>query len=217
MGHLSLVTSLDEWRALKARHKLSTPAEEELVLQGQRLWLMPQELVYIPIKFQAWQHGAVRLDDAGAAEHAPLPAPGSMPAKELAALPIARRTIQLSVLNVKQELVQGLELCVRPQPHVLDQTFRFHQSEHEFLKTTIRLQGVRWHASAALQQVPPSMPSSWGSSHHAPPPAPLPIDSLSRDQPVWVRCSDPDAVAGVHEQRDATAPLEVYLLWLGVR
>jgi hypothetical protein len=26
---------------------------------------------------------------------------------------------------------------------------------------------------------------------------------------VWVRCSDPDAVAGVHEQRDATAPLEV--------
>ena len=53
MGHLSLVTSLDEWRALKARHKLSTPAEEELVLQGQRLWLMPQELVYIPIKFQA--------------------------------------------------------------------------------------------------------------------------------------------------------------------
>jgi hypothetical protein len=33
----------------------------------------------------------------------------------------------LSVLNVKQELVQGLELCVRPQPYVLDQTFRFHQ------------------------------------------------------------------------------------------
>ena len=24
-----------------------------------------------------------------------------------------------------------------------------------------------------------------------------------------MRCSDPDAVAGVHEQRDATAPLEV--------
>ena len=102
MGHLSLVTSLDEWRALKARHKLTTPAEEELVLQGQRLWLMPQELVYIPIKFQAWQHGAVRLDDAAAAADAPLPAPGSMPAKELAALPIARRTIQLSVLNVRQ-------------------------------------------------------------------------------------------------------------------
>ena len=72
------------------------------MLQGQRLWLMPQELVYIPIKFQAWQHGAVRLDDAAAAADAPLPAPGSMPAKELASLPIARRTIQLSVLNVRQ-------------------------------------------------------------------------------------------------------------------
>ena len=145
------------------------------MLQGQRLWLMPQELVYIPIKFQAWQHGAVRLDDA-TADNPHLPAPGSMPAKELAALPIARRTIMLSVLNVKQELVQGLELCVRPQPYVLDQTFRFHQSEHEFLKTTIRLQGVRWHASAALQQVPPSMPSSW-ANHHAPPPAPLPCST----------------------------------------
>ena len=55
------------------------------MLQGQRLWLMPQELVYIPIKFQAWQHGAVRLDDSAAAESPPLPAPGSMPAKELAA------------------------------------------------------------------------------------------------------------------------------------
>ena len=39
--------------AMQARHKLSTPAEEELVLQGRQLWLMPQELVYIPIKFQA--------------------------------------------------------------------------------------------------------------------------------------------------------------------
>lgn len=39
---LSIVTDINEWRALKARAGLSTPAEERLVLQGSRLWLMPQ-------------------------------------------------------------------------------------------------------------------------------------------------------------------------------
>ena len=65
-------------------------------------------------------------------------------------MPLARRTIRVRVLNVKAEGVGMLELRVRPQPYVIDQTFRFHQSEHEFLKTTIRLSPVRWHASAVL-------------------------------------------------------------------
>ena len=196
-GHLSLVTSVDEWRALKVRHNLNTPAEEELVLQGQRLWLMPQELVYIPIKFQAWQHGAVLLDDVS--DEPPSFSPGELPAKELAALPIARRTIGVNVLNVKQELVTSLELRVRPLPFVIDQTFRFHQSENEFLKTTVRLQGVRWHASGMLQQPLPGTRSI----------PPRPADEHSGDQPVWTMCSDPDVVTGVHEQCDATSPLEV--------
>ena len=196
-GQLSLVTSVEEWRALKARHKLNTPAEQELVLHGQRLWLMAQELVYIPIKFQAWQHGAVLLDDVS--DEPPRFSAGDLPAKELAALPIARRTIGVNVLNVKQELVTALELRVRPQPFVIDQTFRFHQSENEFLKTTIRLQGVRWHASGTLQHDSPG-------TRLIPP---LPVDKLSSDQPVWTRCSDPDVVTAVHEQRDAMSPLQV--------
>ena len=78
----------------------------------------------------------------------------------MAALPIARRTISVSVLNVKQELVQGLELRVRPQPYVLDQTFRFHQSEDEFLKTTIRLQVQPLHPPAAQSRAPPLTPAA---------------------------------------------------------
>ena len=67
-------------------------------------------------------------------------------------MPLVRRTLTLRVLNVKSETVGALELRVRPQPYVVDQTFRFHQSEHEFLKTTIRMAPVRWHASAPLPQ-----------------------------------------------------------------
>ena len=52
LGHLSLITAVDEWRALKAIHGLTTPVEDNLLLHGRQLWLQAQELVYIPIKFQ---------------------------------------------------------------------------------------------------------------------------------------------------------------------
>jgi hypothetical protein len=71
------------------------------------LWLMPQELVYIPFKFQAWQHGAVRPG----ATHAPPTAAhtaggaagGGGSTGGGAADPIPRRAIAVSVLNVQRE------------------------------------------------------------------------------------------------------------------
>jgi len=93
---------------------------------------------------------------------------------------------------------------------VIDQTFRFHQSENEFLKTTIRLQGVRWHSTGLL-----ATPLHADASDHVPP-APLPFSAAPTalgtsyaPQPVWVRTSDPDVVAGVHEQRTPNDPIEV--------
>lgn len=54
------------------------------------------------------------------------------------------------------------------------------------------------------------------SGSHGHPPAPLPfsaapstIGSSYAPQPVWVRTSDPDVVAGVHEQRVPTDPVEI--------
>jgi len=49
------------------------------------------------------------------------------------------------------------------------------------------------------------LPTHWG-----PPPPPLPLSSLA-PQPVWISCSDPDVVAGVHERRQPTDPTEVSL------
>jgi nephrocystin-4 len=143
---------------------------------------------------------------------------------EVAAQPLGKRTLIVRVLNVQSETVGALELRVRPQPYVVDQTFRFHQSEHEFLKTTIRMASVRWHASSAL---PHHLPAQHGGLTGAPPPTGPTVHGFSAaavagvaggpaasagggaPPPVWVRSSDPNVVCGVHEQRSASQPLEV--------
>ena len=73
------------------------------------------------------------------------------------------------------------------------------QPENEFLKTTVRLHGPHWHASGSLADDPTPSADGWA----APPPAAAGPPPTT--QPVWVRCSDPDVVAGVHEQRAQAA------------
>ena len=244
LGHVSLVADLGEWRSLKSLHGLPTPAEDGMLLQGRQLWLQPQELVYVPIKYQGWQHGQVapthsELDAAGGTagvqaasaareQHAAAQAAaaasrrgGASAAALTAAMPLGRRTLTIRVLNVKSETVGALELRVRPQPYVIDQTFRFHQSEHEFLKTTIRMAPVRWHASTALpaRPVPEPLRSAAGGADRAacagavgasavsvPPPM-----TASIAPPVWVRASDPNVQCGVHERKGPADPLEIYI------
>ena len=227
LGHVSLVSSADEWRSLKALHNLhSTPVEEGLLLNGTQLWLQAHELVYVPIKYQGWQHGQVTQQGGGggggggageAADggySAPTYGSGSATAAMTAAMPLGRRTLTIRVLNVKSETVGALELRVRPQPYVIDQTFRFHQSEHEFLKTTIRLAPVRWYASSALPQ--PPAPSSLTQSQAAVGSGGYGLAtnasaaSLAAGA-VWVRASDPNVQCGVHERKSPVDPLEVFI------
>ena len=112
------------WQAL---HGLQTPAEDQPVDAGQRLWLLPQELVYLPIKFQAWQHGQVTVDTTE--QSPPSAGAGGQTGRELPSSPIAQRTVVLRVLNVQHEAVASLELRIRPQPYAIDRTFRFQQPE----------------------------------------------------------------------------------------
>ena len=106
---------------------MQTPAEDQPVDAGQRLWLLPQELVYLPIKFQAWQHGQVTVDTTE--QSPPSAGAGGQPGRELPSSPIAQRTVVLRVLNVQHEAVASLELRIRPQPYAIDRTFRFQQPE----------------------------------------------------------------------------------------
>lgn len=45
----------------------------------------------------------------------------------------------ICLLSVDNKLISILALRVEPEPHVIDQTFRFHQPEQSFLKKSIRL------------------------------------------------------------------------------
>lgn len=45
----------------------------------------------------------------------------------------------MSLLTGANKLISILALRVEPEPHVIDQTFRFHQPEQSFLKKSIRL------------------------------------------------------------------------------
>jgi len=173
---------------------LGTPAEE-LVVNGDQIWLMPHEMIYCPFKYQAWQHGQVQLSVAHADR--------LNETSDHAASAIEQRSILVSFSNVQLETITCIEVQVQPQPFVIDQCFRFHQSENEFLKTTIRLHQTRWHSTNAATHLARLHTQSSSLS------AVSSRNATSAQQPVWVRTSDPDVLAGVHEQRSPTDPIEV--------
>jgi nephrocystin-4 len=213
LGHVSLVTDIDEWRSLKAIHGLTTPAEDGVIL-GRQLWLQPQELIYIPIKYQGWQYGQVALHDDSMSGASSQVVGHSMAtaatAANVAARPLAARTLALHVRNVKGDVVGSVDIRICPQPYVVDQTFRFHQSEHEFLKTTIRISPMRWDASVALPQQ--RSLSAVGIEGSTSPGTHVSRDSMPlSNSSVWVRSSDPDVQCGVHERSPVPDSPEVFI------
>jgi len=204
LSHLSIISAVQEIQALKWQRSVA-PSAEELTMQGRQLWLMPHEMVSIPFKFQAWQHGQVSLV-ANAPTQRPFdPEQFLQSAQAAASSAIVRRSILVNVLNAKAVEVASIDLRVRPQSYVVDQTFRFHQSENEFLKTTIRLQRARWHSTGPLTH----LLETASFATHPPVLVPPPSANSYHSQRVWVRTSDSNVVAGVHEQRNPTDPVEI--------
>lgn len=207
-GHVSLVSCADEWRSFRRLRGLSAPVEETLLLRGRQLWLQAHELVYIPLKYQGW-HGQVGLSLSDAAEgvYQPGDIGGVTRIADAAARPLARSSVRVRVLNVTSEAVGALELRVRPQPYIIDQTFRFHQSENDLLKTTIRVSFMRRHA-------PPVLPHSHAAAGAI---GLAPISSFGANAPtessaaVWVHASDPRVQCGMHTSRGSADPLEVFI------
>ncbi|NXI45367.1 NPHP4 protein, partial [Galbula dea] len=168
---LSVILDPREWRHFKKLTKSTTPVEEEMFhlrddLKPQ-IYLRPYETVRIPFKYQTFSadpavvkaQGPAGLDaSANVATHSS----GKSRAGQT-------KHIQVSFQLSRGTSIALLHVKVEPQPHVVDQTFRFYHPELTFLKKTIRL--PPWHT---LPGAPVGMPGG--------------------EPEMFVRCSDPDII-----------------------
>ncbi|KAM6371470.1 nephrocystin-4 isoform 2-T2 [Pluvialis apricaria] len=168
---LSVILDPREWRHFKELTKSVTPVEEEMFhlrddLRPQ-VYLRPNETVRIPFKYQTFS-----ADPAVVAAQGPagLGAGADVVPRSLGKSGAGRtKHIQVSFQVSGGKPIALLRVKVEPQPHVVDQTFRFYHPELTFLKKTIRL--PPWHT---LPGAPVGMPGG--------------------EPEMFVRCSDPDII-----------------------
>ncbi|NXX62641.1 NPHP4 protein, partial [Scopus umbretta] len=168
---LSVILDPREWRHFKELTESITPVEEEMFhlrddLRPQ-IYLRPKETVRIPFKYQTFSADPAVVTAQGPAGLGT----GADVATRSVGKSRAGRTkhIQVSFQVGGGKPIAILRVKVEPQPHVVDQTFRFYHPELTFLKKTIRL--PPWHT---LPGAPVGMPGG--------------------EPEMFVRCSDPDII-----------------------
>ncbi|XP_065506154.1 nephrocystin-4 isoform X1 [Caloenas nicobarica] len=168
---LSVILDPREWRHFKELAQSVTPVEEEMFhlrddLRPQ-VHLRPNETVCIPFKYQTFSADPAVVTVQGPAG---LGAGANAAACSLGESGAGRtKHIQVSFQVSGGKPIALLRVKVEPQPHVVDQTFRFYHPELTFLKKTIRL--PPWHT---LPGAPVGMPGG--------------------EPEMFVRCSDPDII-----------------------
>ncbi|NWX44455.1 NPHP4 protein, partial [Steatornis caripensis] len=168
---LSVILDPREWQHFKELTKSVTPVEEEMFhlrddLRPQ-VYLRPHETVRIPFKYQTFSADPAIVTAQGPAG---LGARADAAARSLGKSGAGQtKHIQVSFRVSGGKPIALLQVKVQPQPHVVDQTFRFYHPELTFLKKTIRL--PPWHT---LPGAPVGMPGG--------------------EPEMFVRCSDPDII-----------------------
>ncbi|XP_056187192.1 nephrocystin-4 isoform X1 [Falco biarmicus] len=170
-SELSVILDPREWRHFKELTKSVTPVEEAMFHLRDNLrpqvYLRPNETVRIPFKYQTFS-----ADPAVVAVQGPagLGTGADVTAGSLGMSRAGRtKYIQVSFQVSAGKPIALLRVKVEPQPHVVDQTFRFYHPELTFLKKTIRL--PPWH----------TLPGA-------------PVGMLGGQPEMFVRCSDPDII-----------------------
>ncbi|XP_051027524.1 nephrocystin-4 [Acomys russatus] len=180
---LSIILDSQEWRYFKEATGLHTPLEEDMFhLHGSlapQLYLRPRETAHIPFKYQTFSVGPPAPPQAPA-EMSSEEDTASGPLWKCSAMPTKHAKVLFRAESGRPIAV--LCLTVEPQPHVVDQVFRFYHPELTFLKKAIRL--------------PP---------RHTLPGAT--VGMPGEEPPVLVRCSDPNVICeaqnvGPGEPRD---------------
>ncbi|KAM4703137.1 nephrocystin-4 [Rhinophrynus dorsalis] len=184
---LRVVVDTREWRYFKELTNILTPIEENMFNVQQtvsipQLYLRPKEKVYIPFKYQTFcidhmsmlqgpDAAASLKDTAGLSQYKP----NSMSSKR----------IKVSFKASDGKLIAILQVNVEPQPHVVDQTFRFYHPELTFLKKSIRL--PPWY----------TLPGA-------------PVGVSGGEPELQVRCSDPNIICDA-KRMGPGEPQDVFL------
>ncbi|XP_046280491.1 nephrocystin-4 isoform X1 [Marmota monax] len=180
---LSVILDSQEWRYFKDAAGLHTPLEEDMFhLRGSlapQLYLRPRETTHVPFKYQSFSVGRPAPVQASAELSSERGTDAGSPRKCSATF---TKHAKVLFRASSGKLLAMLQLTVEPQPHVVDQIFRFYHPELTFLKKAIRL--PPWHT---LPGAPVGMPGE--------------------DLPIHVRCSDPNVLCeaqsvGPGEPRD---------------
>jgi len=118
--------------------------------------------------------------------------------------PIRRRTVPVSFKSAHHgHTVALLQVHIRPQPFIVHRTFRFHQSENEFLKRRILIQpgGGDSNRHPFIQR--PSQLGTSGAEGVGIMPSPLAAK--------FVHCPASDVVVEWRDQKDPYKPQEIHL------
>ncbi|KAH9490048.1 Nephrocystin-4 [Bulinus truncatus] len=136
---LFLVTDAREWRHYKQLCQLTTPLEENMFTSASsdqrkpKIFLRPKEQVNIPLKFQSFQ-ADMSIQTQGPSN----PFNKNTRQTEMDKF-LESRLSKVVFRSEEGKAVAILNVRIEPQPHVVDQTFRFHHPENSFLKKSIRL------------------------------------------------------------------------------
>ena len=200
---VKVVTDSREWRHLKILHQIYSQVEDNMFhrqevdaakneIKYPQIYLRPKETINIPFKFQTFKaDNSVEIVNS---------LTKAKPGDSIRNLANKYENKKANIFFRAQDKnpISILRLIIEQQPHVVNQTFRFNECEHSFLKKNIRLPSstrvLAAHSTALLS-------------------GDVRIDGTSFDQgtsQLYVRCSDPNVVC---ESRPVTVgePHDIFI------
>ncbi|KAJ1142017.1 hypothetical protein NDU88_008345 [Pleurodeles waltl] len=168
---LSVILDTREWKHFKELTNTVTALEEDMFhyqadMQTPQLYLRPKETVHVPFKFQTFAIDQIVMAQCPSTMGFEKGKDAESQWKTSAML---SRHIKVTFRIEDGKPMAILRVNVEPQPHVVDQTFRFYHPELSFLKKSIRL--PPWHM----------LPGA-------------PVGEPNGMPEIFVRCSDPNII-----------------------
>ncbi|XP_018432012.1 PREDICTED: nephrocystin-4 [Nanorana parkeri] len=166
---LRVIVNTQEWRHFKELTNTTTPIEENMFHIDQQsvlpqLYLRPKETVYVPFTYQTFS-----LDHTTMLQSPGISSSHKDTVSQYKSNTMSSKIIKVSFKTSDEKPIAILRVNVEPQPHVVDQTFRFYHPELTFLKKSIRL--PPWY----------SLPGA-------------PVGTPGGEPELFVRCSDPNII-----------------------